>query len=124
MRKHQRTRIASTCTSRSKNPPATTSLAKSAPAEGSGPLKILMVASEMVPFVKAGGLGDVVGSLSAELKLLGHDVRVVIPRYSCLEHRGHRTKTVLPSMGVWMGGVCEWCSVLSLTAASGVRSIL
>ncbi len=124
MRKHQRTRIASTCTSRSKNPPATTSLAKSAPAEGSGPLKILMVASEMVPFVKAGGLGDVVGSLSAELKLLGHDVRVVIPRYSCLEHRGHRTKTVLPSMGVWMGGVCEWCSVLSLTAASGVQVYL
>ncbi len=45
------------------------------------PLKILMVASEAVPFAKTGGLADMVGSLSRELARLGHGIRLVIPRY-------------------------------------------
>jgi starch synthase len=85
-----------------------------------GPLNVLMVASEMVPFIKAGGLGDVVGSLSLELKKMGHDVRVVIPKYSAINYYNHAISTVLPSMGVWMGGVCEWCSVQCISTGCGV----
>lgn len=44
-------------------------------------LKILFVASEAVPFAKTGGLADVAGTLPRELAKLGHDVRLVIPRY-------------------------------------------
>lgn len=44
-------------------------------------LKLLMVASEMAPFAKTGGLADVVGSLPPVLRTLGHDVRVVMPWY-------------------------------------------
>ncbi len=40
-------------------------------------MKILMVASEAVPFAKTGGLGDVVGSLPAALRSLGHQVAVL-----------------------------------------------
>jgi starch synthase len=40
-----------------------------------------MVASEAVPLAKTGGLADVVGSLSRELSRLGHNVRLVLPRY-------------------------------------------
>jgi starch synthase len=40
-----------------------------------------MVASEAVPLAKTGGLADVVGALSRELARLGHNVRLVLPRY-------------------------------------------
>ncbi|MDQ2069039.1 glycogen synthase GlgA [Natronospira bacteriovora] len=45
-------------------------------------LKILMVAAEMSPLVKVGGLGEVMGSLPRALAERGHDVRVLIPAYS------------------------------------------
>ena len=40
-----------------------------------------MLASEAVPLAKTGGLADVVGALSRELVCLGHNVRLVLPRY-------------------------------------------
>jgi starch synthase len=49
------------------------------------PLKILMMAAEMVPFAKTGGLADVVGALPKALHALGHDVRVAIPRYGRID---------------------------------------
>ncbi len=47
-------------------------------------MKILFVAPEMTPLASTGGLADVIGSLPRELKLLGHDVRVIIPCYRTL----------------------------------------
>ncbi|HLM45317.1 MAG TPA: glycogen/starch synthase, partial [Myxococcaceae bacterium] len=44
-------------------------------------MKILFVASEVAPFSKTGGLGDVAGALPAALAALGHEVKVVSPRY-------------------------------------------
>ncbi len=44
-------------------------------------LRILHCASEMLPFVKTGGLADVVGALPAALARQGLDVRVAIPGY-------------------------------------------
>lgn len=48
-------------------------------------LKVLIVASESNPFIKSGGLGDVVGSLPIALKGKEVDVRVVIPRHKDLK---------------------------------------
>ena len=45
------------------------------------PLRILHVGSEMVPFIKSGGLADVLGALPAALRRQGEDVRVAIPGY-------------------------------------------
>lgn len=42
---------------------------------------ILMVAAEGLPFIKSGGLADVIGSLPFELTKKGHEVRVVLPLY-------------------------------------------
>ncbi len=46
--------------------------------------KILFVASEGVPFIKTGGLADVVGSLPKCLDKRYFDVRVIIPKYACM----------------------------------------
>lgn len=47
--------------------------------------KILFVASESVPFIKTGGLADVVGSLPKYYDKKKYDVRVVLPKYTCMK---------------------------------------
>ena len=43
--------------------------------------RVLMVTSEAAPFVKTGGLADVLGSLPAALIQQKHEVAVLLPRY-------------------------------------------
>jgi starch synthase len=73
-------------------------------------LKVLFVASECSPFVKTGGLGDVVGALPVALHRRGIDVRVVIPLYGGLPW--DRLERLEGALGVptWFG-----------TAWSGIR---
>lgn len=68
-----------------------------------GSLKILLVASECAPFAKTGGLGDVAGALPVFLKRLGHDVRIVIPKYSFIDSEKHNINLAIKSMSVRMG---------------------
>lgn len=75
-------------------------------------LKILMAASECVPFAKAGGLGDVVGALPKYLEKLGHDVRVVLPRYYSIDKEKYGLKLLPGVLVVPMGIVGEmYCGV-------------
>ncbi|PXV93572.1 starch synthase [Lachnotalea glycerini] len=48
---------------------------------------ILFVASEAVPFIKTGGLADVVGSLPKYFNKKEFDVRVMIPKYLCISDK-------------------------------------
>lgn len=47
-------------------------------------MKVLFVASECAPFVKTGGLADVIGAVPKALKKLGTDVKIMLPAYSAL----------------------------------------
>ena len=47
--------------------------------------KILFAASESVPFIKTGGLADVVGSLPKNFDKNEYDVRVILPKYACMK---------------------------------------
>lgn len=70
---------------------------------------VLFVSSEVSPFAKTGGLGDVVGALPIALKERGHDVRVLLPRYSHLSTSGmieHAQPVAVP-----MGAGERWCKV-------------
>ena len=40
-----------------------------------------MISSEAAPYAKTGGLADAVSALSKTLTELGHDVKILIPRY-------------------------------------------
>ena len=51
--------------------------------------RILMVASEGLPYIKSGGLADVIGSLPKELVKKGHEVRVVMPLYAPIARKFH-----------------------------------
>ena len=58
-------------------------------------LKILFVTSEVVPFVKTGGLADVSAALPQTLAELGHEVRIVVPKYGAVDDRKFKIHEVV-----------------------------
>ncbi len=58
-------------------------------------LKILFVTSEVVPFVKTGGLADVSAALPQILAEMGHEVRIVIPKYGAVDDRKFKIHEVV-----------------------------
>jgi len=75
-------------------------------------LKILLASSEVVPFAKTGGLADVAGALPKALRLLGHDVRIVMPRYYIVDREKYSLRMLDGELGVPMGVLGElWAGV-------------
>jgi starch synthase len=79
-------------------------------------MRILMVASEGMPFAKTGGLADVVGALPAALVRLGHVCDVVMPHYRDVD--GHPAGRLTITVG---GHVVDVAVHVAETA--GVRTI-
>ncbi|MBN1545663.1 MAG: glycogen synthase GlgA [Syntrophaceae bacterium] len=77
-------------------------------------LNILMIASEVEPFAKVGGLADVVGAIPKALAARGHDVRIVMPRYYRVDRQALALQPTGGPLGVPMGALGEkWCAVLT-----------
>jgi glycogen/starch synthases, ADP-glucose type len=67
------------------------------------PLKVLILAAEIVPFAKAGGLADIVGALPKALQAFGHDVRLVMPRYRQVKSPHFQITEMFEAVSVPMG---------------------
>ena len=74
-------------------------------------MKILMAASEAVPYAKTGGLADMVPALSLALARQGHEVCIVLPRYYAINRAELGLEALEGPMGVPMGGGEEWSEV-------------
>ncbi|MBO7257468.1 MAG: glycogen/starch synthase [Alphaproteobacteria bacterium] len=72
---------------------------------------VLFVASEMTPFIKTGGLGDVVGALPKSLAKNGVVVKVVVPLYSEINYEKFGLEKVMDGNCVQMGNCQEFFSV-------------
>ncbi|MCU0700327.1 MAG: glycogen synthase [Myxococcaceae bacterium] len=68
-------------------------------------MNILFASSEVAPFAKTGGLGDVGAALPRALAAAGHDVRVVLPMYSRVHGPGRVFTEVLPELWLELGDV-------------------
>src|ERR1700730_16102231 len=84
------------------------------------PLRILIMAPEIVPFAKVGGLADVVGALPKALQGLGHDVRLVMPRYGQVSPERFQLTTVLDSVTVKMSQYQEQVRVMQGNIGGGI----
>lgn len=62
--------------------------------------KIMMVATEMAPYVSVGGVGSVISHLSKALKDLGHEVVVFIPKFGSIEESKYPMKIVVEGLKV------------------------
>ncbi|MFK8015799.1 MAG: glycogen synthase [Gammaproteobacteria bacterium] len=57
-------------------------------------MRICLATAELAPFAKTGGLADVSSALAADLHARGHDVRVLMPRYSAIDFAGAEVQPV------------------------------
>jgi starch synthase len=91
-------------------------------------LRVVIAASEAVPFSKTGGLADVAGALAKSLDQLGHDVTLILPDYFLLRQGQTNLPSIvdaglrfsIPMNGRVVGGAVNWTTLPN----SSVRVLL
>lgn len=69
------------------------------------PLSILFVSSEVVPFAKTGGLADVSAALPQVVREMGHDIRIIMPKFAAVSDRKFKIHDIkrLTDMPIQLG---------------------
>ncbi|MBR2540334.1 MAG: glycogen synthase GlgA [Mogibacterium sp.] len=76
--------------------------------------KILFAAFEAVPFIKTGGLGDVVGSLPAYIKNDEFDARVILPLLNTIPEEYRSKMKYVENYEVRLGWRSQYCGLFTL----------
>lgn len=77
-------------------------------------MKVLFAAFEAVPFIKTGGLGDVAGALPSILNSEDLDVRVILPKLSCIPSQYTEKMEYLASLTVPLSWRRQYCGIETL----------
>ena len=85
-------------------------------------MKVLFATSELAPWVKTGGLGDVAGALPAALRVLGVDVRVLVPAYPTLLKDFPDAREI--ARPHWLGGLLPAPALKQALAPDGTPLLL
>ncbi len=88
-------------------------------------MNILFLSSEVAPFAKTGGLGDVSAALPRALHRRGHDVRVFMPMYSRIEQNKYRFRSIdsLRGMKVMFGTRSFEVSIFAATLPGSTMEV-
>jgi starch synthase len=87
-------------------------------------MKILMATSEFSPLASTGNLGDQIGVLAAELKRLGHDVKVVMPLYRTVRESKYDIRSTGIEFLLNLGGKRTIADILETTDSEGIEIFL
>lgn len=74
-------------------------------------MKLLFAAAEAAPFIKTGGLADVIGALPRALKQAGADIRVVLPKYKGIPDAYKEKMTLKGVTQVQLGWRSQYCGI-------------
>ncbi len=83
-------------------------------------MKILMVASESMPYTKESALAKVTEALPAAMRKLKHDVRIVMPKYRSINFGSTRPLKMIDKYPVSLGSTTEFCSIYEGKRDDGV----
>ncbi len=84
-------------------------------------MRILIAATEAVPYVKTGGLGDVAGTLALELAKARHEVALVLPLHQAIVPVKWKLEIAMDSLRVKMGDADLYCRVWARQALAHCR---
>lgn len=79
-------------------------------------LRVLMVSTEVTPYAKSGGLGDVIGSLPKELLKNGVDIRIVLPKYRTIREEYLKNSTYINSFVISLDWRRQSASIFTIDA--------
>ncbi|MFC7680073.1 glycogen synthase GlgA [Paenibacillus sp. GCM10028914] len=77
-------------------------------------MKLLFAAAECVPFIKTGGLADVIGALPKALQRSGAEIRVVLPKYRSISEDYRSRMEYIGETRVQVGWRQQFCGVEKL----------
>lgn len=77
-------------------------------------MNVLFAVSECVPFIKSGGLADVAGALPKELKKMGTEVRVILPKYGLIADHFKEDMKLVEVINVKVGWRNQYCGIEKL----------